>query len=101
MPITNEYIPGNKIKVVAAFTDEAGTPADPDVVTLKVWAPGDLTFTAYVYLTDAEVLKDSVGNYHGLIDATTEGVWRYRWEGTGTIKAASEGAFTVIDSKFV
>ena len=87
------YAVGDLIRVSAIFmTNNVDT--DPATVTLKHKDPGG-TATTWVYLTDAQVVKDSTGNYHGDINVTTAGTWNFRWEGTGTIQGVGQSNFTV------
>lgn len=91
------YVLGNLVRVTFSVTDEAGTPADPDTVTLRVQRHSD-TETVYVNGTDAIVVKDATGEYHADLDPTDKGLWHWRWEGTGTVEAAAEGYFSVTTS---
>lgn len=91
----NTYDLGDLVRVSAAFTDVAlGGAIDPDVVKLTIKEP-DATVTTYVYGTDAELIKDSIGNYHADIDADQSGTWYYRWWSTGSGQAAAEKRFDV------
>lgn len=95
----NAFVRGQQVRVAAAITNAAGAAVDPTGLTFKVRAPAG-TLTTKVYGTDAEVVKDSTGNYHLDVDADAEGTWHYRWEGTGTNKGAGEGEFRVLDGVF-
>jgi hypothetical protein len=53
----------------------------------------------YVYGTDAELAKDSVGNYHVDLTADAAGRWTFRFEGTGSAPAAAERQFSVEASR--
>lgn len=90
---------GDVVRLAGNFQNQSGTDVDPGVVTVKVKNPIGAV-TAYVYGTDAEVIRDSAGNYHADIAADKEGVWFYRWEGSGVNKGAGEDSFTVADSQF-
>lgn len=95
-----EYVVGNVVRCATTFTDISGTAIDPTVVafTYRVDA-GDPT--VYTYPTDAQLVKDSTGNYHVDISADTEGTYHWRFYSTGTGKAAFEGRFAVTNSVFV
>ena len=96
----NAYQVGDLVRITAAFTNEAGSAADPTTVTLLVklrYVIGAET-TTYTYPTN--ITKDSTGNYHVDFQPTTEGIWDYRWVGTGTVTAAGESAFNVPNSEF-
>ena len=90
--------PGDAVRLSTIFTDAAGVVADPTTVTLRVRPPG-VAETVYVYLTDAELIKDSTGNYHldYVVPATTtaEATFHYQWEGTGAVQAVEPGTFLV------
>ena len=91
---------GDEVKVTAVFTDpDNGNAAlDPTAVKFDFTTPAGLT-TTYIYGTNSELVKDSTGNYHVLIDAATSGIWTYRWYSTGTGKAADDGRFDVIAAR--
>ena len=88
------YDKGDLVRCSASFTDSDGTALDPTTVTGKYKTPAGVT-TTYVYDTDAELVKDSTGNYHFDVNANAAGQWFYRFESTGTGQAAEEAAFTV------
>lgn len=96
----SNYPVGNTIRVTAAFTNSAGTAIDPTAVYCTVLSPAGVT-TTYQYGVDGALIKDSTGNYHLDIDASSAGEWRYRWYSTGTGKAAEESVFWVDDSDLV
>lgn len=87
---------GDLVTVEATFTDpETELPLDPDVVKLSVTPPGMAEVT-YTYLTDAEIVRDSEGNFHADINASLLGEWTYRWFSTGTGQAAAKKTFNVV-----
>lgn len=90
------FTKGKLVRASAAFTNSAGTALDPDAVKVKVRTPAKVT-TEYVYGTDAEVVKDSTGNYHLDIDASLSGLYYVYWYSTGTGQAAEESSFEVVD----
>lgn len=89
------YLTGNQLRVSAAFANNAGTAADPSTVTYKYRKPGSTTVTSLVYGTDAEVVKDSTGNYHVDLELDTAGLWTDWWVTTGTPKKTTRGTFAV------
>ena len=95
----NSYDKGDLVRCSGAFTDGSGNAQDPDVVIFKFTNPSGTT-TTYTYSTDAQLVKDSTGNYHVDVDADETGLWRTRWEATGTGQAADESAFRVTESQF-
>jgi hypothetical protein len=80
------YQIGQLVRLAAAFTDEDDVAVDPTTVTVTITNPSG-TDTAYVYGTDAEVVKDSIGNYHVDYEVDENGLWTHRWVSTGTIAA--------------
>jgi len=90
---------GDRVKLTSynadgeGFKNTAGALTDPATVTLKVKKP-DGTVTTYTYAS-AEITKDAVGRYSYQLTIDQDGVWSYRWIGTGTIVAAEEDAFFV------
>lgn len=96
--MSNAYDVGDSIRLSCAFTNSAGTAVDPGAVSLKVKVPAG-TVATYTYV-GADITRDSAGNYHLDIDLATAGEWSYRWAGTSTNKAATEGEFTVRASAF-
>jgi hypothetical protein len=88
------------IALTANFQSAAGSDVDPTTVTIRVMDPWG-TETSYVYGTDDEVVKDSVGDYTATITPDSAGRWHFRWQTTGTnLVIASEGDFLVQDSPF-
>ena len=91
--------PGDVVRISAAFLDEAGVAADPDVVTLAIREGG--LVTTYTYGTDAELEQDSTGNYH--LDLTVAEIGRpqrlvsYEWTGSGTVPAVGSASFRAVD----
>lgn len=89
---------GDLVRLSAEFRDIAGALVDPSTVTFKVKPPGG-DVVAYVYGTDPEVVRDSVGAFH--VDWTVEinGTHWWRFESTGTGQAAAEDSFTARASR--
>jgi len=94
----SRYVLGALVRCSAAFTTAGGTAQDPGTVTFKVKAP-DGTVTTYVHGTDAELVKDSTGNYHVDVSAAAAGAWHFRFAGTVSGQAAAEGLFRVDSSR--
>jgi hypothetical protein len=90
---------GDQAKVTGYFTDVSGALVDPATVTVKIKNPAGSVQTL-VYNTDLEVVRDSVGVYHVLIDLTSSGNWFYRFAGSGTHIVANEGTLSVQISAF-
>lgn len=89
---------GDVARLSAAFTDANAAAADPGGVQFKIREP-DGTVTTYVYGTDAQLVKDSTGNYHvdWLIDQA--GRHRYRFAGVASGQAAAESEFRAQPSR--
>lgn len=97
--MANTYDIGDVVRVTATFTNSSGAAADPTAILMKQKDPTPTT-TTYTYLTDVALVKDSTGVYHVDVYPTIAGTWYYRFEGTGTVQAASENSFIVNPSKF-
>jgi hypothetical protein len=97
--MANTYTIGQVVRLRANFQNATPTDVDPGTIQLKVKDPLGSVST-YVYGTDAEVIKDSAGNYHCDVEPAAQGVWKYRWEGLNSNKAAKENSFAVEESSF-
>lgn len=95
----NAYHVGQQVRVWVRFTDMDGYAVDPTIITLKVVDPTG-ALTTRVYETDAALVRDAEGEYYAEFIAARPGTWRYRWESTGALTAATEGAFQVLRSSF-
>ena len=87
---------GQPHRIAVVFKNSGGTAVDPTTVTFVFRKPSD-SVTTYVYGTDSQLVKDSVGNYHvDLTPAAGEhGEWQYRWTSTRTPAQAEPGEFAV------
>lgn len=90
---------GDKIRVAVKFTDITRAEADPDAVHLLVRDP-DGTETELFYGVGADVVRDAPGEYHSDVALLTPGEWWFRWEGVGTLNAATESPLQVAGSEF-
>lgn len=93
----NKYYKAQPVRLAVAFS-VATVATDPSTVTLTVQDPSG-NETAYTYAA-GQVTKDGTGNYHYDLTTDEAGTWHYRWVGTGTCAAASEGIIKVRDSEF-
>lgn len=91
-------VEGNAPRFTVTFTNDEGVKVDPDEVTFLVEQP-DASVTAYVYGTDAEVVKDETGVYYIDITLDVGQFWFWRWEGAGTTFAACQGDLYVIPAR--
>lgn len=89
--MANTYDKGDLVRVTATWTDPLNSDAaiDPSTVAIDVTTPSGTT-TPYVYGTDAEVKRDSIGIYYMDLSLTEEGTWKYRWYSTGAAQAAEQ-----------
>jgi uncharacterized protein YfaS (alpha-2-macroglobulin family) len=94
----NLYQVGNVVRCTGAFTSAAGAAVDPTTVTFRARKP-DGTLITYVYGTNAELVRDSTGNYRVDVSADAAGRWAYRFEGTGSAPSAAERLFRVEASR--
>lgn len=76
------------VRLAAAFTTVSGAmPTDPTDVKLYVKPPTGGIQT-YTYLL-SQVVKDATGMYHYDLLVNAQGVWSYKWQGTGTVQVTS------------
>jgi hypothetical protein len=99
MTAINTYDYGQVVKIsVNVQVDDVDT--DPGSLVFEIRAGGG-TVTQYAYPTDAQVVKDSVGDYHVLWTIASEQIHYYRWQNaSGAAQGAGESHFKVRDSAF-
>ena len=85
---------GDTRTLSAAFT-VATVATDPTTLTFKMREP-DGTVTTYVSGTDAELVKDSTGNFHVNWPIAKVGKYYYRWIGTGAAAESDTGEFEAL-----
>ena len=95
----NTYDVGDLVRCFGKFTDQNGTVLDPTNVYFSFKNPAGTT-TTYHYGVDAQLIKDSTGNYHVDVNANATGIWYYRFFSTGTGQTSSEGLFTIPVTNF-
>jgi hypothetical protein len=95
----NTYSKNAKIRISGSFTDPNNSDAaiDPTNVTISYRIPGASALTSKVYPTDAEVVRESQGNYHLDLTGSTSGKYTYTVEGTGNAVGAGQGEFIVLE----
>lgn len=93
----NTYDKQDSVRLKVTFKVDSVN-IDPTTVTLRVKDSEGVT-SVYTY-SGASVTKESTGVYYKDITVTTDGVWYYRFEGTGACQAASEHKFVVRKSEF-
>lgn len=87
--MTDSYDIGDSRRFNVAFTDVNNVAADPTNVTFKIVEPDGIE-TIYDYGTDAELVKDSVGNYHVDWVFTKAGRHIIRFEGVGGLTSSEQ-----------
>lgn len=93
--MTDSLTTGVGATFTAEFRNSAGALVDPAVVTFRVDPPGDTAATDYIYETDVEVVRDSLGVYH--INLTLDDAGRWRWKWTGDDVAVKDGYLDTTD----
>jgi hypothetical protein len=96
----NEYVKGEQIRCRGTFTDESGNAVDPTGVFFQAKGPDGTLEMDYEYGVDAELVRQAAGIYRVDVDGDTVGHWYTRMWSTGTGKAAEEGEFRIISSRF-
>lgn len=89
---------GDLVRATVSFT-AAGSAVDPTTVTFQMQNPAG-TETAYVYGTDAQLVRSGAGTYYVAVNASSVGQWYVRFSTTGTYQTAIEDSFYVRTSKF-
>ncbi len=95
----NVYQVGDRVRVTATFVNASAVAADPTTITCNVKVRYVGTLRTYTYAL-AQLTKSGTGVYYLDVDVDVEGIWDYRFAGTGAVVAAAEGAFNVPDSQF-
>ena len=88
--------PASEIATLTNVWTVGGTPTDPSAVSCVITDP---TGTSVTHNTSggtapADITKDSTGAYRLLVPATLDGIWLYKWVGTGAAADVAEGTFT-------
>lgn len=83
----NSYIVGTRVALVASFTTEDGTLADPTSVTAEIILP-DSTIVQL-----PQPFPQSTGVWETTFLTTVAGLHQFRFAGTGALSAAAEGSF--------
>ena len=97
--VSNGVIQGNSPRFSVVFKDQNGAFVDPTTVTFKLESPAGVVST-YVYGTDAELQKDSVGHYHIDSAVNLPSDWFWRFSGTTAAASASDqGSIFVIPAR--
>ena len=82
------FATGETIRARATYTDpDTGTLIDPATVSVAIRAPSG-GITTYVYQTDPELSKVSLGVFQVSIPLSEVGTYKWKWTGTATNKSA-------------
>lgn len=89
------YDEGDVARISNTFYNFSNVATNPTSVVLRVLDPAGTT-------TTPSPTSDGSGVYHYDLTLNLPGKWYYRWEGTGTLVAATpDGEIVVSDSRFV
>lgn len=87
---------GHTIKIQVEFRNEAGVLTNPTTTTLKTIDPAGVLVT----YAQAALTNPSTGKWNKSVLANKEGIWHWRWEGTGAVDAVDEGSFEMLKTQF-
>jgi hypothetical protein len=93
------YVVGDRPRFTASFKRSDGTLMDPTGVVAKTRDPAGVE-TTFVYGTDSDLVRSSVGVYYIDVDLTTHGTWTIRCVGTGNLAGAEEISIIARRSEF-
>lgn len=93
------YTLGEVVHMTLTVKNDSAQLIDPSALTFKLITPNGSMVT-YVYLTNPQLVRDSLGTFHVDYKTTIAGVFQYRFESTGTGEGAAEGQFEVAPSSF-
>ena len=88
------YEQDSLLRFRATFRNNAGALADPTTITLWHTEPG-VAAVNYVYGTDVEVIRESLGIFYLDYVADAVGEHKWRWKGTGAVQIAIKGGFII------
>lgn len=103
-----EFDVGDVVRLSVIFKDIDQNPVNPSDVALKVKTSYDGAVETFDsgQITSADAIEDPTpyetitAEFYMDYEITKHGDHKWRWEGTGTLIAASEGLFTVRVSDF-
>jgi hypothetical protein len=92
----NQYVKQSLVRCSVTFRDATGALADPTSITFYyASAAAPTSRLTYLYGTDAQLVRDSLGVYHVDLVPLVPGTWTYGFIGTGTVAIALEAQFQV------
>ncbi len=94
----NKYDNGDQIRITAALTS-GGSAIDPTTLVIATLDPLGVE-SIKTWSADADVVRDSLGNFHRDVTCTIKGVWQYRVVGDNPAVCAAEGTFRVNPTEF-
>lgn len=88
------YHIGDTITLSCTFKNASAVNTDPTTISLTIQDPSgnDATYTYAL----AQLTRSAAGIYTYDLAVDEQGVWEYRWVGTGTVGQADQGSLTVI-----
>jgi hypothetical protein len=91
---------GDRVRILTTtpFGLVGGSKVDPDVVTIKTKNPANVVVTHTYGEAGGKMIRDTIGDYHLLVNGDVSGTWYYRIFGVdaeGDYMGASAGAFGV------
>jgi len=86
---------GDVRRMTASYQDSDLAYVDPTTITLHIVDPSG-NITTYIYETDAELVKDSTGQYHADYSLDEAGIWKYDWVATGTVQGTEGGSWMTL-----
>lgn len=91
--MADRHVVGDTVRIGNTFTvDDVNT--DPTTVTLVVTDPSGNTEGTFTY-AGGTITKTATGVYHKDLSVDEDGVWEYKWTGSGTAADTATGTFTV------
>jgi len=88
MSATVFYAGGDEFATLTNTFKVSGVPTDPTTVTLTVTDPTGA-------VTTPSATHSGTGTYTANVACTLDGIWQYKWDGTGTASDIQEGTWTV------
>ena len=89
------YTEGDATDLTWSFTDlKTGQPADPSLLVLKVRSPRGGVHV-YTYGINAELVRESEGNYSFHLSLDAGGFWQWRIESEGVCQRAMQRGIVV------
>lgn len=90
---------GSVVRIKLEVKDDSDALVDPSTLVFKLLKPDGSSVT-YTYLTNLQLVRDSLGMFHVDYKTDQPGVWTYRFESTGAGEGAVEDDFEVTRSSF-